>query len=108
MRTLRLAALIALIVVAPAAGGLIGTTLKLGQTYTITGRTGSYATSRPELGPVVLTGRWAGGRWHVLARTTTRGDGTYRLSIKPARRGTLELRLATPDHQVARVSLRVT
>jgi hypothetical protein len=43
----------------------------------------------------------------VLVRTTTGADGRYRLTIRPGRRGKLELRLATPDHRTTRVVLTV-
>jgi hypothetical protein len=79
------------------------TKMALGQTYTITGRTAGRVD-----GTVLLTGRWAGDHWRLITRTTTHGDGTYRLVVKPNRRGQLELRLATPDHRVARVVLTVT
>ena len=43
----------------------------------------------------------------MLVRTTTGADGRYHLSVRPGRRGKLELRLATPDHRTSRVVLTV-
>ncbi len=113
--TLLLSALVALIatgVAVPANASehnLADRTIRLGSTYTITGHTASLQGNAPRAdGPVVLTGRWSGERWRVLVRTTTHGDGSYRLSVRPGRRGRLELRLATPDHRVGNVVLTVT
>jgi hypothetical protein len=101
--------LIALIAVGPAAAtrgnhqNLGQTRMTLGQVYTITGRTANRVD-----GAVVLSGRWHGDRWKIIIRTTTHGDGTYRVVLKPRRRGQLELRLSTPDDRVQRVVLTVT
>jgi len=82
--------------------GLGDRRMALGQTYTITGRTAGRVN-----GTVLLTGRWEGDKWRLLIRTTTHGDGTYRLVVKPGRRGKLQLRVATPDDRVERVVLTV-
>jgi hypothetical protein len=101
--------LIALIAIGSAAAqprshrNLGHTRLTLGQVYTITGRTAGRVD-----GSVVLSGRWHGDHWKIIIRTTTHGDGTYRLVIKPRRRGQLELRISTPDDRVQRVVLTVT
>lgn len=89
--------------------GLVNTTLQLGSSYTIQGRTGSAPghASRAR-GPVTLTGRWDGGPWRVLDRTSTQPDGRYLISVRPSRRGRLQLRLTTPDRQVFSVILTVT
>ncbi len=84
------------------------TTIPLGATYTIVGQTGAPDGHRRATGTVTLTGKLNGGAWLFLARTQTSTDGTYRLTIKPTRRGRLLLRLATPDHQVRRVTLTIT
>jgi hypothetical protein len=84
------------------------TTIPLGATYTIMGQTGAPDGRRRATGTVTLTGKLNGGPWLFLARTQTTTDGTYRLTIKPTRRGRLLLRLATPDHQVRRVMLTIT
>ena len=89
-------------------GGLRDKTVSLGSTYTITGQTGTLqgGASRAT-GRVNLNGRWDGGRWQLLAHTTTAVDGRYRVTIHLRRRGKLELRLTTPDRRVARVVLTV-
>jgi hypothetical protein len=84
------------------------TTIPLGTSYTIMGQTGAPDGRRRATGSVVLTGKLNGGPWIFLARTHTSTDGTYRVTIKPTRRGRLLLRLATPDHQVRRVTLTIT
>jgi hypothetical protein len=88
--------------------GLHNTTIPLGATYSITGRTAAPNGRARATGPVLLTGRLNGGPWLFLIRTYTRSDGTYRLTIKPTRRGHLQLRLRTPDHSVAHVMLTIT
>jgi hypothetical protein len=85
-----------------------GFSMKLGSTFTITGRTGSDAGKHTRaLGTVVLSGRWGLGPWHVLSRTTTDSDGKYRFAITPRRRGDLTLRIAPPDHHARRYLLHV-
>jgi hypothetical protein len=54
-----------------------------------------------------LSGRWDGGRYQLLAQTSTAADGRFRLTITVHRRGQLELRLRTPDHHAERVVLTV-
>ncbi len=83
--------------------------MKLGSTFTITGRTGSAAgkTTRA-VGKVVLTGRWGVGPWHVISTTQTDSAGNYRFTVKPRRRGTLTLRIAPPDHHLRRYVLHVS
>jgi hypothetical protein len=98
----------AAVAVAAAPGGLSNRTVSVGSTYTITGQTGTLrAALPPATGPVTLTGRWDAGSRQVLAKTATTADGRYRLTISLRRRGSLDLRLATPDHQVAHVVLTV-
>ena len=79
------------------------TKIPLGSTYTITGQTARRAT-----GAVILQGKLNSGPWLFLARTRTNATGAYKLAFKPTRRGRLQLRLTTPDHQVRRVTLTVT
>ena len=82
--------------------------LQLGSTFTITGRTGSdTGQSTRAVGKVVLSGRWAGGSWHVIATTMTDSAGRYRFTIKPRRRSVLTLRIAPPDHHPRLYVLRV-
>jgi hypothetical protein len=89
---------------------LPNTTMPLGAVYTITGQTGSAAGSggRRATGRVILTGRLNDGPWQFVRKTMTRSDGTFRLTVKPTRRGRFELRLVTPDGRVEHVVLTVT
>lgn len=87
---------------------LPNTTMPLGSTYTITGQTFPFGGSAHATGRVILAARVNGGPWQFVAQTTTRSDGTYRVKIKPTRRGRIDLRLSTPDHRVSRVVLTVT
>ena len=82
--------------------------LKLGGTFTVTGRTGSAPgkTTRA-VGKVVVSGRWGAGPWRVITTTTTDSAGNYRLAIKPHHRGDLTLRIAPPDHHPRRYVLHV-
>ena len=82
--------------------------MKLGSTFTITGRTGSDTGKHTRaVGKVVLSGRWDTGPWHVLKTTTTDSAGNYRFAVKPRRRGDLSLRIAPPDHHARRYLLHV-
>jgi hypothetical protein len=93
---------------ARAPGGFSDRTLPVGSTYTVTGQTATLGVgARRATGRVALAGRWDGGRFQLLAHTTTAADGRYRLTIHLRRRGTLELRLTTPDHRTARVVLTI-
>jgi hypothetical protein len=83
------------------------TTIPLGSTYTITGQTAP-RNGRRITGTVTLAGKLNSGPWLVLARTRTNASGFFKLAISPTRRGRLQLRLATPDHQVRRVTLTIT
>lgn len=97
-----------LVVTCPAAAGN-GVSMKLGSTFTITGRTGSAPGKHTRaVGKVVLSGRWGTRPWHVLATTVTDGAGKYRFAITPRRRGTLTLRIAPPDHHPRRYVLHVS
>jgi hypothetical protein len=91
--------------VALAAGGF---SMKLGSTFTITGRTGSITGKHSRaVGKVVLSGRWDTGTWRVLTTTTTDSDGNYKFVVKPGRRGDLTLRIAPPDRHARRYVLHV-
>jgi len=82
--------------------------MQLGSTFTITGRTGSDVGEHTRaLGKVVLSGRWGGGAWRVVATTVTDSAGSYGFTITPRRRGNLTLRIAPPDHHVRRYVLHV-
>ena len=82
--------------------------MKLGSTFTITGRTGSDTGKHTRaIGKVVLSGRWGAGPWHVLTTTTTDSAGNYRFAVTPHRRGNLSLRIAPPDHHARRYLLHV-
>jgi hypothetical protein len=89
-------------------GGLGNRTVAVGSTYTLLGQTGTlHAGATRATGPVTLSGRWDGGRYQLLAQTSTAADGRFRLTITVHRRGQLELRLRTPDHHAERVVLTV-
>jgi hypothetical protein len=83
------------------------TTIPVGSTYTITGQTAP-RNGRRVTGTVTLAGKLNSGPWLLLARTQTTASGTYKLMIRPTRRGRLQLRLTTPDRQVRRVTLTIT
>jgi hypothetical protein len=94
--------------VATSAAGLVDRTMRLGSTYTITGETDSLDRSGKRIrGVVTLAGRWDGGRWHVITRTRTHGNGLYQIVVRPGRRGVLRLRLDTPDRRSFHVVLTV-
>lgn len=83
--------------------------MKLGSTFTITGRTGSEpGTQTRAVGNVVLAGRWGVGSWRVLMTTSTDSAGNYRFTIKPHRRGDLALRITPPDHHARHYLLHVS
>jgi hypothetical protein len=82
------------------------TTAKVGSTYKLTGRTGTVNRTRAT-GTVVLRGRWNAGPWHPLATTSTDPQGRFALAIHVGRRGSLHLRLSTPDGSVATGTLSV-
>jgi hypothetical protein len=89
-------------------GGLSNRTVAVGATYTITGQTGTIGVGTMRAtGPVSLSGRLDDGRPQMIARTTTTADGRFRLTIRLDTPGKLELRLATPDRRVVRVTLKV-
>src|SRR4051794_18996850 len=68
-RLLFVVALVVLALPAPASAGQ-GFSMKLGSTFTITGRTGSDAGKHSRaLGKVVLSGHWGLGPWRVLMTT---------------------------------------
>jgi hypothetical protein len=94
--------------VATSEAGLVDQTMGLGSTYTITGHTDTVGRSgRRVQGVVMLAGRWDAGRWHVITRTRTHGNGLYRIVVRPDRRGVLRLRLDTPDRRSFHVVLTV-
>jgi hypothetical protein len=106
----RLLFLVALAVLAAPSVAVAGQgfSMKLGSTFTITGRTGSESGKHTRaVGKVVLSGRWGVGPWHVLTTTTTDSAGNYKFAIKPHRRGDLMLRIAPPDHHAWRYVLHV-
>lgn len=84
------------------------TTLHVGDTLTVTGRTGS-APGRVQraVGLVVVKGRWNGGRAYVVTTTRTDVDGRYHFAVRPHRHGTLVLRVLPPDKRPQRFVLRV-
>jgi hypothetical protein len=82
--------------------------MKVGATFTITGRTGSDTGKQSRaVGKVVLSGRWGVGPWRALTTTTTDSGGNYKFVLKPHRRGDLTLRISPPDHHARRYLLHV-
>jgi hypothetical protein len=109
MRTLSsiavLAATLALAGVALGAPSVM--TTSIGGTFTVSGRTGSAPGAGPATGAVVMSGRWNGGAWRVVASAHTNARGRYRLTITVHRRGTLHLRVTPPDGDDHSFVLRV-
>jgi hypothetical protein len=95
--------------VCAAAQSAVGTrTFGLGATFTARGQSGRLpGATHPAVGAVVVTGRWNGGAWQFVTRTTTDSQGRYRFRVKPGRRGQLELRIRVPDKSVQHYVLRV-
>lgn len=90
---------LAVLVVSSSASASPGFSMKLGSTFTVSGRTGSATGKHTRaVGKVVLSGRWGVGPWHVFTTTVTNSAGYYRFAFKPRRRGDLTLRIAPPDH----------
>ena len=82
--------------------------MKLGGTFTVTGRTGSAkGKSTRAVGKVVVSGRWGNARWHVLTTTMTDRAGNYEFRLKPRRRGNLTVRVVPPDHRPQHYALHV-
>jgi hypothetical protein len=105
------AAVLALALVAPAgaATGAPPTRLHVGDTFIVSGQTGS-ARGRVTraVGLVVVRGSWAGsGRWYLVTTTRTDANGRYRFRLRPRMRGVLTLRVSTPDHVPHQFVLRV-
>lgn len=98
---------VALAAAGPVAAGPDVTVMRLGSTFTVTGRTGSVHGHVRAVGKVVVSGRWGGARWHVLTTTVTDRAGNYQFTLKPHHRGNLTLRIAPPDHQLRRLQLHV-
>lgn len=73
-----------------------GSTATVGARYTIRGRTGGVNTLR-YTGAVVLEGKWDDGSWLTFDRTETDSEGRYYVATTLSHRGTLRLRLVTPD-----------
>jgi hypothetical protein len=97
------------VLAAPAgAHGSHVTTLHVGDTLTVSGRTGSTAGHvRRAVGRVVVQGRWDGGRRYVVTTTRTDGNGRYHFVVRPHRRGVLVLRILPPDRHAQRFVVRV-
>jgi hypothetical protein len=85
------------------------TTLHVGDTFIVSGVTGSRPGEgvKRATGAVVVRGRWGGGAWYVVTTTRTDANGRYRFKVVPRRRGQLTLRVSTPDRRVRRFVLRV-
>jgi hypothetical protein len=92
-----LAATLAFAGAALASGAPTTKSVRIGGTFTVSGRTGSAFGAGPATGAVVMSGRWNVGPWHVIASSHTDFGGRYRITIKLSRRGTLHLRVSPPD-----------
>jgi hypothetical protein len=82
-------------------------TASYGSTYMLTGRTGTVNRARVT-GTVVLRGSLDRSRWTALSKTSTDREGRFAMTISLRHRGSLRLRLLTPDGFVAIGTLRVT
>lgn len=101
-------AAVALLAAAPSASAARVTTLHLGDSLTVSGRTGSLpGRITRAVGLVVVRARWNGGRLHVLTTTRTDRTGRYHLRVRPRRRGLLVLRVQPPDRHEQRFTIRV-
>ena len=89
-----------------AASASTSQTLRLGDSVTVTGHTGS-THGRQATGQVVVRGQWGSG--HSVFVTTTRTDrsGNYTFKVRPNRRGVFTLQITPPDHQRQLVVLHV-
>jgi hypothetical protein len=97
------------ITAAAAAPTLSNRTFRLGSIYIITGHTGVRAGTTTHIrGPVILRGSWNGGPYRLMRKTTSKlPAGSYKLIVRPNRRGVLRLWLQTPDPATYHVSLTV-
>jgi hypothetical protein len=82
-------------------------TASYGSTYTLKGRTGTVNLARVT-GMVVLRGSLDRGRWISLSQTSTDREGRFSMTIRLRHRGSLRLRLSTPDGFVATGTLLVS
>jgi|SRR5581483_2216464 len=94
---------------AAATAGAATTTLTLGQTYVVDGRTAAPSTgpAKHAVGLVVVRGRWGNGHWRIVTTTRTDTKGRYHFTVTPGRRGILTLRITPPDHRSFVERLRV-
>jgi hypothetical protein len=83
------------------------TTASHGSSYTLSGRTGTVNLARVT-GTVVLRGSLDRGRWIALSQTSTDRRGRFSMTIRLRHRGSLRLRLSTPDGYVATGTLLVS
>jgi hypothetical protein len=82
-------------------------TASRGSIYRLKGQTGTVNLARVT-GMVVLRGSLDRGRWIALSKTSTDREGRFSMTIHLRHRGSLRLRLSTPDGFVATGTLRVT
>jgi hypothetical protein len=102
-----LAAAAALVAPAWAQGARV-TTLHVGDTLTVSGRTGSARGHvRRAVGLVVVEGRWNGGPRYVVTTTRTNAAGRYHFVVRPHRSGWLVLRIVPPDKRPQRFVVHV-
>jgi hypothetical protein len=99
---------LAALTVPSVAEGAKARTLHVGDTLTVSGRTGSApGRLRRAVGRVVVEGRWNGGRRYVVTTTLTDEDGRYHFVVRPHRHGWLVLRILPPDRHPQRFVLHV-
>ncbi len=83
--------------------------LRVGWKFIVWGQTGTLARHSPHVvGLVVVRGRWADGRWHVITTARTDADGHYRFAFRVKRAGLFDLRITPPDKGDKHFVLRVT
>ena len=110
----RLVVVLAVVVTAAGTGASVarsaGTTrtLEVGDVFIVKGQSGRLpGATRHAVGAVTVTGSWNGGAWVFVTRTHTDATGHYRFTVKPVRRGRLELRITPPDREQHRFVLHV-
>jgi uncharacterized protein (DUF58 family) len=83
-------------------------TLQLGSTFTVKGQTGSLPGKTVRAtGKVVVVESWDDGKDRLITTLRTDSRGSYRVAVKPTRRGLLTMRIIPPDKDVVRYLIRV-
>lgn len=82
--------------------------LRVGWKFIVWGQTGTPSRNAPHVvGLVVVRGRWADGRWHVITTARTDAHGRYRFAFRVKRAGWFDLRITPPDKGEKHFVLRV-